>query len=86
MNESITNNLIVDYAKNIKNKEVLTISFIQDFLAINPGNPDQVDTTYYLYEVTYFDKEKDHYIYVVNDSSQMVILADQTIIDDIFNK
>lgn len=86
MNESTTNNLILDYAKNIKNKEVATISFIQDFLATNPANPDQVDVTYYLYEVTYTNQEKDHYIYVVNDSSQMVILADQTIIDEIFTK
>ena len=86
MNESTTNSLIVDYAKNIKNKEVATIRFIQDFLATNPANPDQIDVTYYLYNVKYTDNQEDHYIYVVNESSQMVILADQTIIDEIFTK
>jgi hypothetical protein len=86
MNDSTTNSLIVDYAKNIKNKEVATISFIQDFLATNPANPDQIDVTYYLYNVKYTDNQEDHYIYVVNESSQMVILADQTIIDEIFTK
>ena len=41
-------------------------------LSINPGNPDQVDTTYYLYEVTYFDKEKDIIVQVATYNNKAI--------------
>lgn len=85
MSDSTINKMVADYAANIKNKEVSTMTFIEEFIEISPIIEDKVDSVYYLYEVTYTDQTTDKYVYIVNDSSQMVILGTPEVINDIFS-
>lgn len=76
--------LIYDYVENVTRREVDKIIHLEDYIEMSPVNQEKVDCIYQLYDVFYKGGDSQKYVNVMSNSANMVILADDVVLQDLF--